>query len=625
MFWSTKSKFLSLRVILMSLVITLFTYGESLAFCKNQGHYNQCSDLDKVSSILEGGSNQNYADYLAYPPIFHREKVGGGVKESQIQSAKRFLKAAMAPAKEDPLLAFYVGSVLRKGHWSLKGYGYGYDAEQHQMYKKQIEYFKKSLSMQSDWFRQTAAKMLGNIFYYGLLKPYANPYPYIVDVDYEKAAKYYNLCGDGCKFNYIASVLNFDAKTGLALLNKVPGFPGPEMTDNNYKQFSNAETKYQYLWAIYRFGMFGVDKDGKAASKYYSILDGHIDGLPLYGADLSTGKGLFSLFEIMEKDTVFTDGAVSQSIPTTPEAEIEVLHMALARKHVDAAWELYRKYREGIGVSKDYLRAYSYLNLAAGFSKSEKERKKYESWMSEIARDWKLNSQQVIYAQQLSNEILKKSQKDKSKSKPSSSQGSGFYVSASGHIITNYHVIEGCKEITIGDKNSKTVVSVISEDGNNDIALLKSKNSKSFAYIRGGRGIRQGDDIIAYGYPLSGLLSSSAKITTGVVNSLSGLANDYRYMQISAPVQPGSSGGPLLDKFGNVVGIVTAKINAKQVQKLTGDIPQNINFAIKSSVIKDFLDANEVNYEIRTSKDRKETSDIASDADGFTVRIRCQK
>jgi S1-C subfamily serine protease len=616
-----------MRVLLLSIVIALFVHGEAWAFCENNGYNDECSDLDRVSRILERGDSQNYADYLAYPPIFHSNRVRGGIKKHQIQSAKRFLKAAMDPAKNDPLLAFYVGSVLRKGHWSLRGYGYGYGTKQHQIYRQQIEYFVKSLSMRDDWFRQTAAKILGNIYYYGLLRAYANPYPYIVDVDYNKAAEYYEICGNRCKFNYIAAVLNVDPKKGLALLRKVPGYPSAKMNNDNWEQFKDSETKYQYLWAIHRFGMFGVEKDEKKASKYYSILDKHTKGLPLYGIDLSTGKGLHSLFQIMEKDTVFTDGAALQSIPTTPEAEIEILHMALAKKHADAAKELHRKYSKGIGVSKDYLRAYSYLNLAAGFSKSEKQRKEYERWMSEVARDWKLNSKHVIYAQQLSREILQEAQQknNKSKRKPTSSYGSGFYVSASGHIITNYHVIKGCKEFSIGDENSKTAVSLVAEDRNNDIALLKAAKTNWFAFIRGGRGIRQGNDIITYGYPLSGLLSSSAKITTGVVNSLSGMSNDYRYMQISAPVQPGNSGGPLLDRYGNVVGIVTAKINAMQVQKITGDIPQNINFAIKASFIRDFLDANEVNYETRLSKNRKEASDIAAEANRFTVRIHCKK
>jgi S1-C subfamily serine protease len=597
---------------------------EALAFCKNPDYKTQCSNLDKASSELSRGNYETYTDYLAYPPIFHSDRQRGRVQKSQIKSAKRFLKISMDKANQDPLLAFYVGSVLRKGHWSLEGYGYGYGTEQHSIYRKQIQYFEKSLSMKDGWFRETAAKILGNIYYYGLLKPYANPYPYTVDVDYEKAAKYYKVCGASCTFNYLSSLLHVDPKKGLALLDKIPGFSGSEKYDD---QFMDAEIKYQYLWAIHRFGMFGVAKDKKTAKKFYSILDKHSDGLPLYGADLSTGKGLYSLFEIMEKETVFSDGAVRQSIPTTLKAEIEVLHLALAKKQVDAAKELYGKYSKGIGVSKDFLRAYSYLNLAAGFSTTESDRELYNDWMDEQARKWKLTAQQTIYAQQLSNKIMIEARElsgTEKKSSASKSQGTGFYISKSGHIVTNQHVVKGCSNISLGVKGKHQIATLVAEDPTNDMAILKSKKSNHVAYVRGGRGLRQGDDVIAYGYPLSNLLSSSAKITTGIVNSLSGLANDYRYMQISAQVQPGSSGGPLLDKSGNVVGIVTAKLNAARVQKLTGDIPQNINFAIKASAMKEFLDAHDVAYETRTSKEAAGASDIAEDANKFTVKIQCQ-
>jgi S1-C subfamily serine protease len=202
-------------------------------------------------------------------------------------------------------------------------------------------------------------------------------------------------------------------------------------------------------------------------------------------------------------------------------------------------------------------------------------------------------------------------------------QGSGFFVSKAGHIITNEHVIDGCTAFEIVADNSNKPVTFLSKDANNDIALLKAETSQSVAFFREGRGIRQGDDVAAFGYPLSGLLSDSAKVTNGIVSSLSGMANDMRYVQITAPVQPGNSGGPLLDKSGNVVGLVTSKLDAMKVQKITGDIPQNINFAIKASILRSFLETNEVGYEIRTSDHQKEISAIANEAKDFTVKIQC--
>jgi len=91
--------------------------------------------------------------------------------------------------------------------------------------------------------------------------------------------------------------------------------------------------------------------------------------------------------------------------------------------------------------------------------------------------------------------------------------------------------------------------------------------------------VTSGDQVVAIGYPLHGLLTSDLTVTTGIISSLAGLHNDTRFLQISAPVQPGNSGGPLHDSSGNIVGVVSAKLDALRIVKATGDIPQNINFA----------------------------------------------
>jgi len=100
-----------------------------------------------------------------------------------------------------------------------------------------------------------------------------------------------------------------------------------------------------------------------------------------------------------------------------------------------------------------------------------------------------------------------------------------------------------------------------------------------------------GEAVAAYGFPYAGLLSSSGNFTTGTLASLSGMNDDSRFIQTSAPVQPGNSGGPLLDMSGSVVGVVVGQLNAVKMMKFADSIPQNINFAIQAPIVVNFLSA----------------------------------
>jgi S1-C subfamily serine protease len=209
----------------------------------------------------------------------------------------------------------------------------------------------------------------------------------------------------------------------------------------------------------------------------------------------------------------------------------------------------------------------------------------------------------------------------------SSGFGTGFVVSASGHIVTNNHVIDGCSELK-GNLTGEAamVLRVVSADANNDLALLQPSSAatfKDFARIRD-RSFHSGDSVVAIGFPYHGMLTSDFTVTTGIVSSLSGMRNDTRFLQISAPVQPGNSGGPLLDTSGQIVGVVTGKIPGLRIAALTGDIPENINFAIKTGALRDFLDNSVVPYQTAEPKGELKTPDIAGNARAYTMLISCK-
>jgi S1-C subfamily serine protease len=157
------------------------------------------------------------------------------------------------------------------------------------------------------------------------------------------------------------------------------------------------------------------------------------------------------------------------------------------------------------------------------------------------------------------------------------------------------------------------------------LALLQENKTDAVATFREGHGVRPGDNVVAVGFPLQGLLTSSASVATGTVSALAGIRDDIRYLQISAPVQPGNSGGPLLDMSGNVIGVVVAKLDALKVAEATGDIPQNVNFAIKDTVARTFLDAKGVAYETAPSDQALTGAEVGARATAFTVLVECWK
>jgi hypothetical protein len=166
------------------------------------------------------------------------------------------------------------------------------------------------------------------------------------------------------------------------------------------------------------------------------------------------------------------------------------------------------------------------------------------------------------------------------------SSGTGFAVTSDGWVLTNAHVVEGCQRVEVKGKGDAADPRV---DETNDLALLKVTNPEALKPIVFRRApTRLGEDLVAIGYPLATLLADSVKVTTGNVNALAGLRNDTRYLQISTPIQPGNSGGPVVDRAGFLMGITSATLS-KQTADAIGITAQNVNFAIRASVADLFL------------------------------------
>ena len=204
------------------------------------------------------------------------------------------------------------------------------------------------------------------------------------------------------------------------------------------------------------------------------------------------------------------------------------------------------------------------------------------------------------------------------------SSGTGFFVTDAGHVVTNAHVAENCSTLQVRADGSVLAASVLVRDVTNDLALLKTAAAPAkVAKLR--IGVRLGEPVAAFGYPLAPILSTSGNFTRGDITALSGIGDDTRYFQISVPVQPGNSGGPLVDSAGNLVGVVTGKLNALKTMVATGgDLPQNVNFAIKGIVLANFLQSNRVTFETGVSGSSDlPAPDLAERARNISVFVRC--
>lgn len=205
--------------------------------------------------------------------------------------------------------------------------------------------------------------------------------------------------------------------------------------------------------------------------------------------------------------------------------------------------------------------------------------------------------------------------------------GSGFIITTDGHVVTNRHVVNGCQSVGIRvDSAAAWRAKVVAVHPRDDLAVLHADGSfQHVAAFRVGPGIRPGDDIVAVGFPLAGLLADEPSVTTGSVSALAGIHNDPTILQMSAPVQQGSSGGPLFDASGHVVGVVVTKLNARIVAEETGDMPQNVNFALKSDVARSFLDDLAIRYLTAPSSTRLANADVGDVGRRVTVMVECYR
>jgi len=195
--------------------------------------------------------------------------------------------------------------------------------------------------------------------------------------------------------------------------------------------------------------------------------------------------------------------------------------------------------------------------------------------------------------------------KAKQASRPS--QGTGFLLNQDGYILTNFHVVDGAKKVTVkgiqGDFSISFEAQVVGTDSRTDLALLRVTSKlitfpdPPYAFVAA-KTVQQGEAVVALGYPIKQVMGEEVKVTNGIINAKSGYKGAISEFQFSAAVQPGNSGGPLLNAQGQVLGMVTAKLNP--------EVTESVGYAVKADHLMFFLDQFEgVSYR------RAEASDAA--------------
>jgi len=315
----------------------------------------------------------------------------------------------------------------------------------------------------------------------------------------------------------------------------------------------------------------GVPKDDAEAVKWYRLAaeQGHA------AAQLNLG-------------VMYDKG---QGVPKDAAEAVKWYRLAAKQGDAGAQFNLSGMYWRGEGTPQNYVLAYSWVSIAA--ANGHADARKFRDLLAE-----KMTREQIAEAQRLAATFQPKQPRANTdqgdiavpRLEPDAT-GSGFFITSDGYFVTNHHVITDARRISIQTAAGVFSATVVRIDPSNDLAILKVTGAFSPLYIHGSRGVKPADRVSTVGFPNPIIQGTAAKHSSGEVAALSGPGDDPRLWQISVPIQPGNSGGPLVDGSGRVVGVVVAQLDKIATFKITGNLPENVNYAIKGTLLLGVLEA----------------------------------
>ena len=275
--------------------------------------------------------------------------------------------------------------------------------------------------------------------------------------------------------------------------------------------------------------------------------------------------------------------ASGRGTPLNMTEAVKWYQKAANQNHPQAQFLLGAAYYFGKGVKRDLAKAHQWMNLSANLGNPSARQHR-----AAIAD--KLTPQQA----QQANRGIAAFQAKHSGSLPASTQaasttGTGFFITAQGHLLTSHHLIANGRKIEVRTRTGNYAAELIKADADNDIALLRIKARTVPLRLNTQVAPRLGQSVFTIGFPNPKVQGIASKYTEGRVSSLYGVKDDPRLLQVSVPVQPGNSGGALIDEKGAAIGMITFRLDDLKTFKMTGSLPQNVNYALKSTLITGFL------------------------------------
>jgi S1-C subfamily serine protease len=363
----------------------------------------------------------------------------------------------------------------------------------------------------------------------------------------------------------------------------------------------------QNLAAAYQFGR-GVQKDDAEAAHWYRLAAEQ--GAPAAQNNLAI---------------LYLTG---QGVPRDPTRTVDLLRQVALRGHLSAIENLARALDQGVSAARDPLGAYLWYTIAARLATAPEARENAREASDRLAAE--IPPGELTAARQAAANWAPGSGDPRAglavSGRRPMAMGSGFIVSRDGDVVTNRHAVEGCHEIEVLHGGNPLRATLVAADQAADLAVVRIPELPAdIAAFRGEDPVRPGENVAVIGYPLQGVLSSEPSITTGIVSAIAGAHDDRRLLQITAPVQPGNSGGSLLDQGGAVIGVVVGRLEAMRSAGLAAEAPENVNFAVNGELARALLDRNGIKYEIAPAGQALSMPTIAERGSKFTVIVHCIK